>query len=385
MSYDPIERIRRQQALLDRLRPPDLVPMRLLERIQQPSYATALTNALQDLNRRSALFEAAQSNLARPAMLEQLEALRRPTGEIQRLAVRALQPDQSGLAKIAESMAKQVALFKTASMVETSWSRLLRQQMAAVRTPWLDPHLTSLSFEGFAVISRLSQAVRYAEPLDEIAREQIDEDLGDPIEVEEEAGPDKRDAAHIEAGMNATMLTISPAAIGDVLIQTGLVFKPSYAPLPVTTDGSDPGNMFHPGHHMIITTVEQKLRATIESRMRKKYGERWIETRINPQLLQEWTTRRDAAVSKGESPLDLIQYAYFMELSDLIVRRDHWREIFRPIFGKKEHFLTSMERLHPIRHPLAHSRPIGIGQQFHLISEAAYILRALGIDIFENP
>ena len=256
--------------------------------------------------------------------------------------------------------------------------------MAAVQTPWIAAHLASLSFEGFAVVSRLGQAVRNAEPFDEAAREQIDEDLGDPIEVEDDAGPDERDAAHIEADMNAAMLTISPAAVREVLVETGFAFKIEFAPLPPTTDGSDPGHVFHPGDNMMMTAVEQKLRAAIDARMQTQYGATWLETRIDPSLLKEWIERRDDAVGCGESPLPLIQYANFMELKDIVIRRQHWREVFRVIFRKKEHFQTSMERLYPIRLPLAHSRPIGIAQRYHLISEASHILRALGVDIFEK-
>ena len=281
-------------------------------------------------------------------------------------------------------MAKQVALFRTAGIEKTAWSQLLERQMAAVRMPWVNAHLPALSFEGFAVISRLGQAVRYAEPFDEAAREQIDEDLGDPIAVEEEDGPDERDDAHLEADMNAAMLAISPGAVGDVLIQSGFVFKARFAPLPQTTDGSDPGHVFHPGHYMLITAVEQNLRTTIDASMQSQYGATWMETQIDPYLLQEWIDRRAEAVARGESPLALIQYSNFMELKDIVIRRPHWREVFAAIFKKREHFEASMDRLHPIRLPLAHSRPIGIGQHYHLISEAGHILRALGVDIFEN-
>ena len=135
---------------------------------------------------------------------------------------------------------------------------------------------------------------------------------------------------------------------------------------------------------MIITAVEQNLRATIDARMQAQYGARWMETRINPNLLREWIDRRKDAVSRGESPLTLIQYSNFMELKDIVIGHQHWGAVFEAIFRKKEHFQTSMDRLHPIRLPLAHSRPIGIGQQYHLISEAGHILRALGVDIFEN-
>ena len=225
MSNGPFEKIRKQQALIDRLLPLDLQTMRLLERIQQPGYAASLARTFETLDRHSALFEATQSILARPAMLEQLHAFTTPADNIQRLMDRALLPDRDGLAAIAERMAKQVELFRNAGIVETAWSQLLERQMAAVQTPWLDPHLTSLSFEGFAVVSRLGQAVRYAEPFDEAAREQIDEDIGGPIQVEDDDGPDERDAAHLEADMNPSILAISPVAIGDVLIETGFVFK----------------------------------------------------------------------------------------------------------------------------------------------------------------
>ena len=384
MSNGPLENIRKLQGLVDRLLPPDLPIVRFLERIQPPSYGTTLANNFETLNRQSALFEATQSILAQPTMLKQLEALATPADSIQHLVDRALLPDRHGLAAMAERMAKQVELFRTAGIVETAWSQMLERQMAAVQVCWLNPHLPAMSFEGFAVVSRLGQAVRYAEPFDEAARNQIDEDLGYPIDVEDDAGPDERDAAHVEAGINAAMLAIAPNAVGDVLIQSGFVFKARFTPLPPTTDGSDPGHVFHPGHHMLITTVEQKLRRTIDARMQAQYGAAWMGTQIDPNLLQGWTDRREEAVTRGESPLALIQYSNFMELKDIVMQRQHWREVFEAIFKKKECFQTSMDRLHPIRVPLAHSRPIGIGQQYHLISEAGHILRALGVDIFKN-
>ena len=370
--------------MIDRLRPPELPTTRLLEQFQQGSYATTLAKTLETLNRQSALFEATQTILSRPAILEQVEVLGVPVDRIQRQLDGALLPDRHGLPAMAERMGKQVELFRTAAMVETAWSRLLEKQMAAVQMPWLDPHLPALSFEGFAVVSRLGQAVCYAEPFDEAARDQIDEDLGDPIDVEDDAGPDERDAAHIEADMNAAMLTIAPGAVGDVLIESGFVFRSKFAPLPPTMDGSDPGHVFHPGHYMLFTTVEQQLRATIEARMQAQYGAAWMEKQIAPNLLQEWIERREIAVDRGESSLALIQYSYFMELKDIVMQRQHWREVFEAIFRNKKYFQTSMERLHPIRVPLAHSRPIGIGQQYHLISEAGHILRALGFDIFKT-
>ena len=116
MSEGPLEKIRRHQALTDRLFRAASSTTRLFERMQQPRYATLLAEHLESLNRRSALFEATRSILARPAMLEQLEAVTKSADRIQRLVDRALLPDRHGLTAIAERMAKQVDLFKTAGL-----------------------------------------------------------------------------------------------------------------------------------------------------------------------------------------------------------------------------------------------------------------------------
>ena len=384
MTDDPLKVIRKHQMLLDRLRPPKLPTAGFLESLQQVSYATTLAKTLERLNRQSALFDASQAISFRPGIVGQVEALAQRGEATRHLLGGALLPDRIGLSAMAKRMTKQVELFRTAGIVESAWSQILQKQMAAVQTPWVNPHLPALSFEGFAVVSRLGQAVCYAEPFDEAAREQMDEDLGNPIDVANDAGPEERNVAHLEANMNPAMLMIAPDAVGDVLIQSGFVFKPSFVSLPPTTDGSDPGHVFHPGHHMLITAVEQKLRTTIDASMKAQYGADWMEKQIDSNIIEEWVERREMAVANGESPLSLIQYSHFMELKDIVIRRQHWREVFQPIFRKKEHFQTSMERLHPIRLPLAHSRPIGNGQQYHLISEASHILRVLGVDVFKN-
>jgi hypothetical protein len=384
LSEGPLEEYRKQQELMDRMFQPDSSAMHMMRAMREQNHITKLAEQFDALNRHSALIEATQSMMTRPGVLEQIETASRRANEMQSLMDRALTPDRLGLAEMAQKMATEIGSFKAALMTGSAWSRLLEDQMAAVSTPWLQLHLASLSFEGFAVVSRLGQIVRHADPFDDPTREQIDEDLGDPVDVEDDAGPDERDVAHVDAGMTPSMLAISPFAIGDVMIQTGFIFKAEFAPIPATMDGSDPGHVFHPGHNILITTVEQNLRSVVADKMRMQYGETWLDMRVDPALVQDWNNRRDEAVAHGESPFDLIQYSNFMELKDIIIRRQHWREVFEPIFKKKEHFATSMERLHPIRLPLSHSRPIGIGQQYHLISEAALILRALGIDIFRS-
>ena len=86
----------------------------------------------------------------------------------------------------------------------------------------------------------------------------------------------------------------------------------------------------------------------------------------------------------GESPLPLLNYSNFMDLKDIIVNRQHWSEAFKHVFHDKGQFIRAMERLHSVRLPLSHSRPIGTAQQIVLISEATEVLRAMGIDMFSQ-
>ncbi len=310
--------------------------------------------------------------------------MKRCTEETLRLMEQVVLPHQSFLAEMAERMARQTAPFEAAMAKHRAWETTLEQEMKAVQLPWVSKDYAALSFEGFAVVSRLNKVIRYGEPFGDPTREIIDDDLGYPIIIDDDAEPDDRDEAHIEAGMNPSMLAISPEGVGDVLIQTGFVLRAEYAPLPATADGSTPGHVFHPGHGALITCVEQNLRVVIQSKMMDNYGADWMRKRVHKNITDGWEQRRDEAIAHGEAEFDLIQYSNFMELKDIVIAKPHWREIFEEIFKKKEHFATSMERLHPIRLPLAHSRPIGIGQQFHLISEAGLILRALNIDIFST-
>ncbi len=292
-------------------------------------------------------------------------------------------PAQEAFA-LAELMSSRVKAFDTIAASQINWTNSLASQIKNINRPWLHPEFSNLSVEGFAVISRMNKVVRSESPFSDRAREIIDKDLGPPIIIDSDADADERDEAHIEAGMNPSIVAINPPAFHDILIETGFHFKAEFMPLPNTEDDSDPGHLFHPGHNMLISSVEQNLRKLISSLLLSHYGSNWLEKSVSATLIKDWQERKDKAIADGEPPFELLQYSNFMELKDIVVSKKNWREVFVIIFKRKEHFIVAMERLHPIRLPLAHSRPIGRAQQFHLINEAAIILKAIGIDIFHN-
>ena len=228
----------------------------------------------------------------------------------------------------------------------------------------------------------MGMLARSSSPFSEEARERVDEDLGRPIDIDEEAGTEDQDKAQVHAGMSVSLLTIAPAATTDVLVQCGFTLASRCAPIPTTTnDGADPGLMFEPGNFGLVTFVEQHLRQFVCREMHARYGERWLEQKVDPKLTNEWKSRREQAIANGESLLPPVQYSNFMDLKDIVVRKDHWREVFAPVFVRKTHFEVAMERLHSVRLPLAHSRPIGRAQQYILVIESHFVLGALGVDL----
>lgn len=384
LSEDPLEKLLGQSTIFDKAMATESSTERMLRDLQSSDILSRMENALSIANQHSALFDAAQKLMEMPSYVDQITRITEHADHYSRLIDQVVLPDHSHLTLIAQKMAAQIDPFQAVLAHEQSWVSRLATQMDAVSHPWIFPEHAALSFEGFAVVSRLNDVVRYAQPFAEPAREIINDDLGAPIEVDDSAEPDERDAAHVDAGMNPGILAIPETAMGDVLIQTGFVFRTEYTPVPPTTDGSNPGHIYHPGHAALITAVEQNLRNLIVAKMIEFYGAEWMRSRLSEAVVADWQVRHDEAVAAGEASLDLIQYSNFMELKDIIIGRKHWKDIFSSTFSKKEHFATSMERLHPIRLPLAHSRPIGVGQQIHLISESALLLRALGIDIFRK-
>jgi hypothetical protein len=347
---------------------------------RNPEFAShaGLTFQLEEINRRSALFDFTQDRFAAPSATEFAtiaDFVRNDTSQI-------LLSNQPGSAVLASGMAVQFPLFGTLSIAEDAWASKLQEQMEAVQTPWLHPQLSALSLEGFATFSRLGLAVHKAEPFDWHARKQIEEDLGEPVSVDQDSDPEEQDQAHIDAGMNASLFAIAPSAVGEVMIQTGFIVRPSLAPIPLATDGSHSGHSYNPGHGLLITAVEQNLRSTINNEMTSAYGSSWIQLRIGSDLSREWQEKREKAIAHGESPLPLVNYSNFMDLNDIIINRQHWREVFERVFHSKAQFIRSMERLHSVRLPLSHSRPIGTAQQIVLLSEATIVLRAMGIDMY---
>lgn len=280
---------------------------------------------------------------------------------------------------------KQISLTNTYPVVDISiaerYSSQLKTVLSSIKRPWVLVDRPALSLQGLGALTALSNTVQLHNPFEPPTRDIVNHYLGEPIEIADCADEDDASSAHIEAGMDAGLASLGAPETGEILELTGFKFVIPYAPMPHAVN--DEGDELHydPSYFAFVNQIEQRLRAHIEQEMNNTFGDNWILARISEHVRNEWVSRRDKARSKGEPEFNLIHYAELIELKDIMIGKKTWSNLFSNRFGIKEHFITAMDRLHAVRNPLAHSRPISNGQRLHLHIEGVAILKALGVKI----
>ena len=108
-----------------------------------------------------------------------------------------------------------------------------------------------------------------------------------------------------------------------------------------------------------IRIVEVDLRDLIESVLRGKHGDDWLEKAgLDEERVRGLTERREEE-RKSRSPAGvderLIAYSHLYELRSVIHK--NW-DLFKPIFGEKKLFDVYLDRLEDFRNAPAHSRDL---------------------------
>ena len=192
---------------------------------------------------------------------------------------------------------------------------------------------------------------------------------------------DERDEAANQVGLNPELIA-PPCDVNDKdFFLADFKLSIVSVPVPKAIEEADSCATFNPQHWQILNELEQRLRQEVEQHLKKFSGSSWIRRRIPQAVRKRWLERQEEDRAAGRPVYDAIQYADFMDLADIIKRKDNWREIFQSIFGDANDIAVSLRRLHPVRKALAHSRPLGRTDVLTLVSEATRIFRALGVRI----
>jgi hypothetical protein len=120
------------------------------------------------------------------------------------------------------------------------------------------------------------------------------------------------------------------------------------------------------------------FRLFIDKSMRSGFGDNWMKQHVPPEMYDQWHEKRDKEVAAGREERPLIEFADFSDYRVIIERRDNWNAVFKPVFGRIEFVRESLQRLQPLRIPMAHSRlSLTLDDEVFLIVEIKHLMKAI--------
>lgn len=325
----------------------------------------------------SSAIAAAHSAIAQP---ETFDALRLIDADLKNLVTatnHAIVPLAEQLQAFSTTAALAVQPLQVHFRRMEAWHTSLADRMAQLQTPWaIEDHL-GISIVGFARIARLHDISSGPAPFHPAGEEIFAEELGAPVAFDEGQDGEEREAAQIDAGMNAEILAFPPASYPYVLFSAGFELRIEAVPA-VRTENGDETGLLDPKHGSLFTQIENRLRILIETELRQLEGETWLRRRVHGNLRKKWHERKELDHDRRGDSYPLLYYADFMHLTDIICEGRNWDEVFHRFFVNKPDFQASMQRLAPVRNAISHNRPLVRADQITLFAEGFRILNAVG-------
>lgn len=258
----------------------------------------------------------------------------------------------------------------------------ISERVAALTTPWSLPGserasvVASLHLAKFSDFSRELPAFskeRFALADSEFGAFDRALPLAESLEDEEDG-----EAVYTDGGRAEALVAFPSESYDDLLTVTGWAFE---IPQPafIRPDGTPlPASLFDPRDHYLISMIEAHLRQAICAALVTAGGASAM-SRLFGNKIGDWEVKRDDALRRGEPELHLIYYANFMEMADIILNNELWTSTFKSIFRHKDRLRITLERVHALRLPSSHSRPLTRTGRLRLWAEAREILEALGV------
>lgn len=260
----------------------------------------------------------------------------------------------------------------------TALGLTITDRFSTLRPSAFLPFEADTSIVGFSRLVHLERASTAVPPFSEPLAELYDDELGDPVEFNELDTPEDRSKKLNAAGFNEELVAFAPKQQVVVLGAAGFRFA-SLNSTVVGNDDLDDAAVYDEHAARILGRTEHEVRLFIGTRLEELVGPRWIKQRIPGDMRKAWEERRRAALDHGQPECPLIFYANFMDLVDIIIRRDNWNDVFHAFFHRRDEVEVSFRRMHPIRLAIAHTRPIRQADVTLVATEAVRVLRAIGI------
>lgn len=262
-----------------------------------------------------------------------------------------------------------------------SWSADLAGRMESLTVDWALADAMEASASAFGRLGRLADVARFADPYADEMADTLLVDLGTPTTSPDEAETvAKREERYDEVGRDRELIAFPPTSYGKILLSAGFAASFPAPPSITITGGLIEPVQFSPETAQLLQSLEAHLRSFVQRQLEAAEGSAWLKRRVQLETRNEWTRLAGEAEAKGKPVYEPIQYANFMDLFEVIARKDNWA-VFGPYFRNRENLQMSMSRIYSIRNDVAHSRPISMSDVVIAMAESTILFRAIGLGV----
>lgn len=257
-----------------------------------------------------------------------------------------------------------------------AWQNDLAARMRSLQTDWALPEYADGSAYAFARLARLNDTVLRDVPYAPATRDYVETEFGDVV-IADDDDTNVREQLYDDAGRDPALVAFPVEEYSIILQGAGFDFQIPKPPVPQPIANADGPTRFD--DQATLRALELHLRAFIISQMTALAGASWLKQRVPPTMRDRWLQRQEEYRSKGWPIFELIHYADFTDLAQLMAQGNNWNDVFKSVFGDKEGMLVSLRRLSPLRNNSAHSRPLGPSEILFMSAETLRLLRAIGV------
>lgn len=247
-----------------------------------------------------------------------------------------------------------------------TWQNTLSDRLGSLRVDWLDRD-PARSITGFSHLARLSDSIELNDPFSEPVIQLVNSELGEPSVYNESTVPT------VSEGFNSDITAFDDDHYVEVIQIAGVEIGLPSSNAPTHADRTP--LTFCKESNRLLIVLENSLRFAVKEVI-KKLGKH--DKQVFPgHILENCRKKQRQAKERTGSHLELIYYTDFMELLTLIEGKILWNGYFQKVFRNKIDIQASMQRIHPIRIEIAHSRPLSKEGLIILAVESERVLKAL--------
>lgn len=325
---------------------------------------------------------------ARSPLTEDVGAMRSAVLELQEFNARFQSPLEEQISQVREIM-KNASTVRTLALGQDTIGRM-SASIAEIKSPWVDLEDTIKSMTAATELYAISAGISDLEPFGGRLSSVLRSDFGDwrhikSIPESVLMDPVERFGFYRYHGFNDSLTDFPEEAFDDLLWHSGL-YQPDWPnPAPEydvdlaiqSNDESEEVPESNQEAYKVIYRLETRLRQFIDTEMTRAFGSGWEKQQLPGDIYESWKTKKEARAKSGDSELPLIAYSDFTDYQTVIVKKDNWARVFRPIFSRKTDIQESLTRLQPVRICTMHCRVIMPDDQLLLSAEAQRIFRAI--------